>query len=365
MWDAVAVLAALCIGVALGRFVLGRRRNGATQYVTVPHRTRTILKSLPHPLIIADSDFRVEYANDEAAILSLALPDGYLRPALRPVIAKAIDREGPAEGTIRIVRRGGKETQLFAFARALPGESRAVVAVFDADAPMAARIAQREFIVNVSHELKTPIGAVALMAEALEDSADDAESVRLFAGRIRTETGRLAQLVDQFIELSRLQSSHTVITTAPMDVKECVDDAVGAVREFAALRGIAIDTAGVSSIIAPCEPRSITSALRNLLDNAVRYSPDNRRVVVTAKSDDEFVEIAVIDQGIGIEENDLPHVFERFYRADKARDRESGGSGIGLAIVKHVARQHGGRVDVWSQQGVGSTFTMVLPRTAK
>jgi two-component system sensor histidine kinase SenX3 len=361
-WQLLAGLAGLIVGLTAGLAIRRRRVVARENSVTVPHRVRVILKSLPHALIIADSTWLVEFANGEAVALGLALPDGRLRPALRELVSKAIDRDGAAEGAIKFQRRGGRDTHLHVFARALPGESRAVVAVFDADAPMASRIAQREFIVNVSHELKTPVGAIALLAEAVEDSADDADAVRNFARSISRENARLALLVEQFIELSRLQSSHTVITTAETDIKDCVVNAAEAVAELAKVRNVWIDTDGAQSIIVTCEPRSLTSAIRNLLDNAVRYSPENRRVVVTTAVAGDHVEIKVIDQGIGIDEPDIPRIFERFYRADRARDRESGGTGIGLAIVKHVARQHGGRVDVWSQPGVGSTFTIIFPR---
>lgn len=220
---------------------------------------------------------------------------------------------------------------------------------------------RRDFVANVSHELKTPVGAISLLAETMADSADDPDAVRMFAERMGAESTRLAGLVHDIIDLSRVQDA-TTMTSERIPVAEIVGEAVDRARLQAQARDVAI-WARVSQDIDVVGDRALlVTAVRNLVDNAVRYSDGGTRVGVTVRvAEDELVEIAVVDQGIGIDADALPRVFERFYRVDPARSRETGGTGLGLSIVKHVAADHGGEVTVWSQPGRGSTFTLRVP----
>ncbi|MDI3329213.1 MAG: ATP-binding protein [Micrococcus sp.] len=220
---------------------------------------------------------------------------------------------------------------------------------------------RHDFVVNVSHELKTPVGAISLLAEAIHDAADDEEAVRRFAGRLGVESTRLTALVQDIIELSRLQAKDTVRAGQPVDLNRIVGEAVDRSRLQAEARDIDIRVAGRVDSTVHGDPDQLMTALRNLIDNAVRYSPDHTTVGVGLKSVRGLAQISVTDQGVGIPEEEQDRIFERFYRIDAARSRQTGGTGLGLSIVKHVISNHGGEVTVWSQPGRGSTFTVRLP----
>jgi two-component system sensor histidine kinase SenX3 len=221
---------------------------------------------------------------------------------------------------------------------------------------------RRDFVANTSHELKTPVGALALLAETVEDAADDPEAVRRFAGRMRQEASRLTNLVQDMITLSRIQAAEPVPDPVPVELDAVVAEALDRCRMKASARGIELAASGSNGLCVLGDEDLLVTALRNLLENAVAYSPDKTRVVVaTKRAGRDAVEISVADQGIGIPERDLERIFERFYRVDAARSRATGGTGLGLAIVKHVTAAHGGKVTVVSKESAGSTFTLRLP----
>lgn len=220
---------------------------------------------------------------------------------------------------------------------------------------------RHDFVANVSHELKTPVGAISLLAEALDDAADDEDAVRRFAGRMSIESARLAALVQDIIELSRLQGKDTVRAGEPVDLTKIVNEAVDRSRMQAEAREITIRVAGEFPSMVFGDHDQLMTALRNLIDNAVRYSPDGTTVGVGLRSVRGLAQVSVTDQGVGIPEEEQDRIFERFYRIDAARSRQTGGTGLGLSIVKHVISNHGGEVTVWSQVGRGSTFTVRLP----
>ncbi|MFD0199361.1 MULTISPECIES: sensor histidine kinase [Saccharothrix] len=220
---------------------------------------------------------------------------------------------------------------------------------------------RRDFVANVSHELKTPVGALALLAEAVLDAADDQEEVRRFSAKIMQEATRLGTLVTELIALSRLQGAEKLPELSRVEVDVVVDEAMSRSKLAAESANIEITTDEPSGLEVEGDRTLLVTALSNLLDNAVAYSPPGSPVSVSRKLVDGFVEIAVTDRGIGIAEDQQTRVFERFYRVDKARSRATGGTGLGLAIVKHVANNHGGEVKLWSLPGTGSTFTLRIP----
>ena len=220
---------------------------------------------------------------------------------------------------------------------------------------------RNDFVANVSHELKTPVGAISLLAEALESSADDEEAVRRFAKRMHKESGRLAALVQDIIELSRLQGASVTQQGGPVDINAVIAEAVDRSQLPAESKNITIVVGGRTDGKVFGDQDLLVTALRNLIDNAIRYSPANTRVGIGVRSREGLVSISVTDQGDGLTPEDQERVFERFYRVDAARSRQTGGTGLGLSIVKHVAQNHGGEVTLWSQPGQGSTFTLRLP----
>jgi two-component system sensor histidine kinase SenX3 len=220
---------------------------------------------------------------------------------------------------------------------------------------------RRDFVANVSHELKTPVGALSLLAEAIVSSPDDVEQVRHFAERMQLEASRLSHLIQDVIDLSRLQGDDPVLRAEIVPVEEIVVRAIDELRTAANAASIEFVRGEPCEALIYGDRNQLLTALRNLLANAVTYSPANTRIAIDCRVSNDLVEITVTDQGVGIPASELERIFERFYRVDPARSRVTGGTGLGLAIVKHVCQNHGGECTVWSEVGVGSTFTLRLP----
>ena len=223
---------------------------------------------------------------------------------------------------------------------------------------------RRDFVANVSHELKTPVGGISLLAEAVLDARDDPDAVERFAERILVESARLTRLVKEIVDLSRLQVADTLHEPVIVDVRAVAAEAVDRVRVAAEAHGIQLTLVGEEGLRVFGDAELLTTAIANLVTNAVNYSGSGTHVGIGARRNGDSIEVSVTDQGEGIPAAEQERIFERFYRVDAARSRATGGTGLGLAIVKHVCANHGGRVSVWSQEGRGSTFTMTLPAAA-
>ena len=220
---------------------------------------------------------------------------------------------------------------------------------------------RRDFVANISHELKTPIGALSLLSEAVLSAKYEPESVEKFAGRMQIEARRLTDLVQEIINLSRLQDSDPLEVATENHVADLISEAVDLCKTTSEAKGIHISASVGKPAIVLGDSEQLIMAIHNLLENAINYSPENTKVSISAEVADDIVEITVADQGIGIPEAEIERIFERFYRVDPARSRETGGTGLGLSIVKHVASNHGGDVKVWSSPNVGSSFALRLP----
>lgn len=242
------------------------------------------------------------------------------------------------------------------------GDGFAVVDAADESEAVRLEETRRDFVANVSHELKTPVGALALLAEAVLDAADDPDEVRRFSNKILHESTRLGTLVSELIALSRLQGADPLPELSTVEVDGVVEEALGRCRVAAESAGIEITTDEPSGLLLDGDRTLLVTALSNLINNAISYSSEASPVSITRRLRGDRVEIAVTDRGIGIDPADQERVFERFYRVDRARSRATGGTGLGLAIVKHVAANHGGEVKLWSRPGTGSTFTLRVPR---
>ena len=244
-----------------------------------------------------------------------------------------------------------------------PLNDEGMVLVLISDQSEARRIdaVRRDFVANVSHELKTPIGALGLLSEAILGAKDQPDAVVKFASRMQIEAKRLTDLVQEIIDLSRLQSSDPLQKALALEASDVVREAVAQAALSAESRKITVEIGEIEDATVIGDRDQLIMAVLNLVENAINYSPENTKVSVVVKIKDELLEISVTDQGIGIAEGELARVFERFYRVDPARSRMTGGTGLGLSIVKHVALNHGGDIKVWSKEGVGSTFTLQLP----
>ena len=282
---------------------------------------------------------------------------------------------------IRVVRRTNvKQTGTIEVPRGPIGEGRheltvnviplireRLVLVLLSDESQAQRIqdVRRDFVANVSHELKTPIGALLLLSEAVLGAKDDPAAVEKFATRMQIESKRLTDLVQEIINLSRLQDSDPLSVPSELNVQDLVSEAIDQSQVGADSRKIQISSGEIANGVVLGDRDQIIMAIQNLVENAVNYSPEGTKVTVSSVVEDGIVTITVIDQGIGIPESEKDRIFERFYRVDPARSRQSGGTGLGLSIVKHVATKHGGEVSVWSVENVGSTFSLKLPLFSK
>jgi two-component system sensor histidine kinase SenX3 len=220
---------------------------------------------------------------------------------------------------------------------------------------------RRDFVANISHELKTPIGALSLLSEAVLSAADEPEAVVKFATRMQLEAKRLTDLVQEIINLSRLQDLDPLQVATENSVAELINEAIDLVKTTSEAKGISVSAKDIPAVVVLGDNEQLIMAIHNLLENAINYSPENTKVSVSSNVSDGIVEIVVADQGIGIPEEAQDRIFERFYRVDPARSRETGGTGLGLSIVKHVASNHGGDVKVWSSPNVGSSFALRLP----
>lgn len=221
---------------------------------------------------------------------------------------------------------------------------------------------RRDFVANVSHELKTPVGALLLLADAVQSAIDDPDALTRFTERIQTEAQRLSSLVRDLTDLSRLQAADVTMHAASTPVDRVVAEAIDTTRLLAQSKRIDVRQEIPEGLMVFADEEQLATALRNLLVNAINYSPSFTKVTVTAIDLGGHVEISVSDEGIGISPEEQPRIFERFYRTDPARSRESGGTGLGLAIVKHICSAHGGEVVVTSVPEHGSTFTLRFPQ---
>jgi len=225
------------------------------------------------------------------------------------------------------------------------------------------RVAQvrRDFVANVSHELKTPIGALSLLSEAILGAKNDPQAVTQFASRMQSEALRLTDLVQEIIDLSKVQDSDPLQKAEEVRINEVIEDAINQCRTLADSRKIWVNSFDIHEVTVLGDREQLVMAIHNIVENAINYSPENTKVAITTKITADIVEISVADQGIGIAESELERIFERFYRVDPARSRQTGGTGLGLSIVKHVITKHGGEIKVWSAPNVGSTFVLKLP----
>jgi two-component system sensor histidine kinase SenX3 len=312
-------------------------------------------------LALDDSD-SVLLVNRAAYALGIIRGNSTLIPELRRLV-RQVRRDG-IRRELRLALPSHDLAQrpvpLLVHAVSLGGNDVAVIAEDITEVERVESV-RRDFVANVGHEIKTPVGAIALLAEAALDAREDQEAVQRFLVRIQHEAGRLSRLVLDLIELSRLQGGEPLPAFAPVSINAVVDEAADRVQAVANAGGIAILHGGDRDVAAVGNHNQLVTAIRNLLENAIAYSEPDTSVAVGVHVRPDGVEIAVKDEGIGIEHDDLGRIFERFYRADPARSRATGGTGLGLAIVKHIVGNHGGEVTVSSRPGAGSTFTIRLP----
>lgn len=323
---------------------------------------RRVLALVSTAAIVVDGTGEdVLQASEKARAMGLVTPAGDLHAALETLVEKAVAGDGVVERDLAVVGDPiGVDYDLRVRAAAI-GDDAVLVLADDVSSAVRLDRVRRDFVANVSHELKTPVGALTLLSEALDSAAEDPEQVRRFASLMHSEADRLARLVADLIDLSRLEGSQRPDVVEPVNVAGLAAEAVESLRTTAENRQIEVSVDVPSGLTVQGVRDQLLAALRNLLSNAIAYSPSETAVRLRADQHQGLVRISVTDQGIGIPPEELDRVFERFYRIDRARSRDTGGTGLGLAIVKHVAQNHSGDVVVRSREGQGSTFTLRMP----
>lgn len=418
----VAALVVVAVVVFVVAFLLGRRRGfqdvqdgvdpndpslfGAAKNtslfgprVPVQSTERQLVAVMPEALVVVDSLATVQYASPAARRFGIihdqAMALAEIRDIVKLVSTDSVVREReltiPLHGRTRtgVVNTNGKGVEA---GKPLPEDTLYLhvrvgqiadnlFAIFISDMSEQRRfeIMRRDFVTNVSHELKTPAGAISLLAETIGDAADDPDAVKYFSGRISKESERLTELVHRLIDLQKAQSAAAVLNAERLSVLALVREAIVENQVKAESKHInlvlslngkqklvhvegAVNAVDEDDLFINADYETIKTAVKNLVENAVNYSPEHTTVAVGIGSGDDEVAIRVVDQGIGIPESSLDRIFERFYRVDPARSRETGGTGLGLAITKHCVQDCGGTIAVWSREGEGSTFTITLPQ---
>jgi two-component system, OmpR family, sensor histidine kinase SenX3 len=362
-------------GVAAVAFHFSERtltREPEASSPAVPPEVAKVLAVLRSAAVVVGPDEEVRHASAPARAFGLVRGSRIVLGELLELV-RLVRRDGEIRHCDLEIPRGrfGHDVASVSARVAPVGSELVLILVEDRTKERRIDAIRRDFVANVSHELKTPIGALTLLAEAVQDAADDPEAVQRFAGRMQIESDRLTRLVQQIIELSRVQSDDPIEEASAISLDDVVEAALDRSRVDAQAKHIDLVHAGERDLVVTGSKQQLVIAVGNLVENAVDYSPEHTRVVVDVRRGEvttndpdgpgSLVEIAVSDQGVGIPERELERVFERFYRVDRARSRQTGGTGLGLSIVKHVAASHGGAIAVWSVEGEGSTFTIRLP----
>jgi two-component system sensor histidine kinase SenX3 len=367
------VPAALAFGVLLGAgvfgIVLGAARRGQMAVdiasTAVPDGVDQVLDALESAGLVVDPSNNVVKASPGAVAYGLVWNGALVHPELVTLVDRVRRNGEPINDELSLSRGPFGDANIHLSVRVARLGARYILLLAE-DRTESQRLddVRRDFVANISHELKTPIGAVGLLAEALVSASDEPEQVKRFAKRLTKESERLARITQEIIELSRLQATDALASAEIVEIDHVVAAAIDQNRVLADSHKVQIASGGDSGVQVYGDETLLAVALHNLVSNAIVYSPKSTRVGIGVSNNDGVVEIAVTDQGVGIPDEDRERVFERFFRTDPARSRHTGGSGLGLSIVKHVVQNHGGDVRVWSQPGHGSTFTIRLPEAS-
>jgi two-component system sensor histidine kinase SenX3 len=362
----VGLMAGSAAGIFL-TFLYLKKQHNFTDGQSLENRESTfevssLIKALPNIVIWLDAENRVKFASESALSLNIVRDEKIQIDAIENIVFMVRKSNTTIYEDIKAKRPLGiSRLSLTIWAIRL---DRGEVLIWAQDNSQIGRveIVRRDFVANISHELKTPVGALSLIAEAIEEANEDVDIVRKFAKRIGPETKRLTNVIRDIIDLSQVQSDDPLASASVVDVDRALGDAVEATQLLADLHAIEILQIKAPEAKIVGDHHQLVMAARNLLTNAITFSPPSSRITVGVKAVGGVVEITVSDQGIGITLEEQSRVFERFYRVDPARSRATGGTGLGLAIVKNVCENHGGEISLWSVPGQGSTFTMKLPQ---
>ena len=366
----IALLLGVGIGVAAANWVSRRRRERLARELGIGVETRSLLLAdiqrlltgVPGAAVLVETGSgRVVVASSDSYAMGVVVGERIVVAQILAMVTAVHRTAGIREETIDIRRPPYASGRIELLARVAPvNESIALVIAEDISGARRIEDVRRDFVANVSHELKTPVGALSLLSEAILEGADEPDEVRHFAGRMQIESARLSHLVADLVDLSRLQGDDPMQYAHEVDIDSVLREAVDSMRTTAQAKHIELVVGGDRHAQVYGVESQLVTAVRNLVANAVSYSGERTQVSLGCRIAADHCEITVTDQGMGIPSAELDRVFERFYRVDQARSRDTGGTGLGLSIVKHVCQNHGGSVSVWSVEGEGSTFTLRL-----
>lgn len=337
----------------------------ANQVTTVSQVLHLAVQGSPTALAVLDRNQEIVMSNPAAHEMSL-VHDRAVNPEVWQTAQEVFEDKETRTVDLAIPKRrtGHRVTQFKAVIKPLTLNDGRFVIIYGTDESENVRMesARRDFVANVSHELKTPVGGIALLAEALLQDPGDQETVEYFGNKVYKEANRMADMVSELISLSKLQGAEALPEMEPLAVDDLIEEALSRNQLAAEARSIELNRGASVGVQVKGDRSLLVTALSNLVSNAINYSPEKMPVSVSQKVvDGGVVLIRVTDRGIGIAPDDQKRVFERFFRVDQARSRQTGGTGLGLAIVKHVVANHGGNIKLWSRPGTGSTFTIELP----
>ncbi|MCG7468608.1 ATP-binding protein [Corynebacterium sp. ACRPE] len=337
----------------------------ANQVTTVSQVLHLAVQGSPTALAVLDRSQEIVMSNPAAHEMSL-VHDRAVNPDVWQTAQEVFEDKETRTVDLAIPKRrtGHRVTQFKAVIKPLTLNDGRFVIIYGTDESENVRMesARRDFVANVSHELKTPVGGIALLAEALLQDPGDQETVEYFGNKVYKEANRMADMVSELISLSKLQGAEALPEMEPLAVDDLIEEALSRNQLAAEARSIELNRGASAGVQVKGDRSLLVTALSNLISNAINYSPEKMPVSVSQKVvDGGVVLIRVTDRGIGIAPDDQKRVFERFFRVDQARSRQTGGTGLGLAIVKHVVANHGGNIKLWSRPGTGSTFTIELP----
>ena len=337
----------------------------ANQVTTVSQVLHLAVQGSPTALAVLDRNQEIVMSNPAAHEMSL-VHDRAVTPDVWQTAQEVFEDKETRTVDLAIPKRrtGHRVTQFKAVIKPLTLNDGRFVIIYGTDESENVRMesARRDFVANVSHELKTPVGGIALLAEALLQDPGDQETVEYFGNKVYKEANRMADMVSELISLSKLQGAEALPEMEPLAVDDLIEEALSRNQLAAEARSIELNRGASVGVQVKGDRSLLVTALSNLVSNAINYSPEKMPVSVSQKVvDGGVVLIRVTDRGIGIAPDDQKRVFERFFRVDQARSRQTGGTGLGLAIVKHVVANHGGNIKLWSRPGTGSTFTIELP----
>lgn len=370
------LIAGLVVGIAVTVVVTVLRRRAEhreeerIRRETQHNRVSTIAQVMhfaleASPLGVAVVDLREDLVFTNRSVHELGVVVGrHLVPEVYRLAQRVFDDGEPREGVLHPGSTAvGPVFSVAVTVRRLAAVDDRFVVVYATDNSENVRMeaARRDFVANVSHELKTPVGAISLLVETMLEARDDPDTVEYFGNKLHTETRRMSTMISELIGLSKLQGAESLPDPRPVSVDRIIDKAVERSRIAAEVENIDLVTDAPGGAWLTGDEELLVTAVTNLIANAVNYSPDDTPVSISRAVRGQSVVIRVTDRGIGIAPDDQKRVFERFFRVDKARSRATGGTGLGLAVVKHTVINHGGNVSLWSQPGTGSTFSLEFP----